>query len=201
MPLSLVSAQTLAIGAFNPYIITPEWLVKNKICEDEEVEIRFMPLIPLNQGLAFSFKEAQWQVDFRLLSVASRKENCGTSVAKVIETLPHTPIHAIGNNFHYACIKDDWGNSPLPSINDGLLTGLKEIGQVEQTRCTYIVRKDTVRIEVTVAIDEPDLAILFNFHRETKSAIEAQDAANLFDSDQQWSQTLLQDIFGQQVVK
>jgi hypothetical protein len=198
VPLSLETAQTLALGPFNPHIITPEWLVKNKVCEDAEVEIRF---IPLSQGLAFSFKEVQWQIDSRLLMVASRKANCGELVAKVVGLLPHTPVRAVGNNFHYACGKEDWGKSPLPMLGGNRSGALADLGRVEQTRWACVIRRDDVRIEVTVAEDEPGMAILFNFHRETKNAEEACKAAGYFEGDQRWSQELLRRLVGQEVAK
>jgi len=198
VPLSLETAQTLALGPFNPHIITPEWLVKNKVCEDAEVEIRF---IPLSQGLAFSFKDVQWQIDSRMLMVASRKANCGELVAKVVGLLPHTPVRAVGNNFHYACSKEDWGKSPLPMLGGNRSGALDELGRVEQTRWACVIRRDDVRIEVTVAEDEPGMAILFNFHRETKNAEEACKAAGHFESDHRRSQELLHRLFGQEVAK
>jgi hypothetical protein len=198
MPVSLETAQTLALGPFNPHIINPEWLVKNKVCEDAEVEIRFLPL---SQGLAFSFKDVQWQIDFRLLMVASRKENCGNLVAKVIELLPHTPVRAVGNNFHYAASRDDWSQSPLPMLGTARGGGLEDFGRVEQTRWGCVIRRDDVRVEVTVAEDEPGMAILFNFHREVKNTEDACKAAGHFDSDYRWSQNMLSRISGQEVAK
>jgi hypothetical protein len=198
VPLSLETAQTLALGPFNPHIITPEWLVKHKVCEDAEVEIRF---IPLSQGLAFGFKDVQWHIDSRLLMVASRKENCGEFVARVVRLLPHTPVRAVGNNFHYACGKAEWGRSPLPMIGESRSGGLDEFGRVEQTRWACVIRRDDVRAELTVAEDEPGMAVLFNFHRETKSAEEACTAAGHFESDHRWSQEMLRRFFGQEVAQ
>jgi hypothetical protein len=188
MPLNLETAQTLALGPFNPHIITPEWLVKHNVCEDAEVEIRF---IPLSQGLGFSFKDVQWQIDFRMLVVASRKENCGSLVRKVIDLLPHTPVRAVGNNFHYAASRDDFSKSLLPMLGGARYGGLEEYGHVEQTRWACVIRREDVRVEVTVAEDEPGIAVLFNFHRETKSAGDACTAAGHFESDHRWSQDML----------
>jgi hypothetical protein len=196
MPLSLETAQALAIGSFNPHIISPEWLVKNKVCEDAEVEIRFMPL---SQGLAFSFKDVQWQIDSRLLMVASRKENCGNLVAAVIRLLPHTPVRQVGNNFHYAASRDDWNQSSLPMLGSARDGGLGDFGRLEQTRWGCVLRKDEVRVEVTVAQDEPGMAVLFNFHRETKSAEDACKAAESFESDRQRSRDILGRLAGQEV--
>ena len=198
MPLSLESAQTLAIGWFNPHIVTPEWLVNNEVCEDAEVEVRF---IPLSQGVAFSFKDVQWQIDSRLLMASSRKENCGGLISKIIKLLPHTPIRAVGNNFHYAASREDWNESPLPTLGDSRYSGVDEFGKVEQTRWGCVFRKDDVRVEVTVAEDEPGMAVLFNFHRETKNAEEASKAAQHFEDDRRWSQDMLRRLSGQEVAK
>jgi hypothetical protein len=202
VPLSLETAQTLALGHFNPHIITPEWLVKNKVCDDAEVELRFGPV--LGPGLAFRFKEVQWLIDFQMLSVSSRKENCGDLVAKVVGRLPHTPVRAVGNNFNYACVKKDWGASPLPMIGDRRFGGLEEVGRVEQSRWACVIRNDDVRIEVTVAEvveAETGMAVLFNFHRDTKSAKEAVKAAKCFAKDCRLSKDLLGRIIRQQVAK
>ena len=49
--VTLELAQTIAIGAFNPYLIRPDWLVKFKICPDEPLEVR---LVPIGGGAVFS---------------------------------------------------------------------------------------------------------------------------------------------------
>jgi hypothetical protein len=77
--LRLEDAQTLAIGPFNPHIITPDWLVKNEVCEEEEVEMRFAPM---SQGTAFNFKKVKWQIDYRSLMVSSGEKNCGNLLAR-----------------------------------------------------------------------------------------------------------------------
>jgi hypothetical protein len=194
--LNLEKAQTLAIGPFNPHIINPEWLVNEGLCEDEEVEVRFYPL---QQGLAFSFKDVKWQVEFRLLSVESRSANCGELVAKVIEKLPHTPVQAVGHNFHYAGSKDSWGNSPLPMLGSTAREALRDVGGIEQTRWTGVFGIDGVRVEVTIAYEDPGIVVLFNFHRKAQSTAEATAAARQFEQDQRKSRELLDRLFQQGV--
>jgi hypothetical protein len=195
--LSLENAQTLAIGPFNPYIITPEWLVKQGVCADEEVEIR---VHPLKQGLAFTFKDVDWRIDFRLLVVASRKENCGELVAKVIHDLPHTPVRAIANNFSYACSREAWGPSPFLTDDNCRLPGVDTFGSVEETRWAWVIRSGDTRIDLTVAKEDSGMAVLFNFHREPKgSADEARRAAECFEIDRRKSRDLLQHLFNQEV--
>jgi hypothetical protein len=196
VPLNLEAAQTLARGPFNPYIIKPEWLVSNRVCEDDEVEIRFSPL---SQGVAFSLKEVKWEIDFRHLSVESLKSNCGELVAQVIDLLPHTPIRAIANNFNYACSKEEWGSSPLPMLGKSAAGPFSGLGQVEQTRWVCVSKVDGVKVDVTVADDESGVAVLFNFSRETKDAEESRAAAMRFEQDKQWSAALLRQLVAQEV--
>lgn len=200
MPLRLESAQTVARGFFNPHIISPEWLVKNEVCEDEEVEVQFFPL---SQGVAFAFnKDVKWQIDFRHLFVESLKANCGELVEKVIRLLPHTPIRAVGNNFHYASDKEPWTRSSLPMLGARGPDTFPELGRVEQTRWGSVSQVGEVRIEVTVADDEDGgFAVLFNFHRETKSAEESRQAALNFEDDKRWSERLLAHLLSQEVAR
>lgn len=200
--MKLEEGQALAIGPFNPHIITPEWLVKYGVCRDEEVEMRFAAM---SRGTEFNFNNLTWQVDGQRLSVGSNVENCGDYSAKVIELLHHTPVRAVGNNFHYSCAKDQWGDSPLPMIGTLGREDLTTFGTVEQTRwmglfsCQPPQVKSEARVEVMVALGHTGVVVLFNFHREMKSTEEAQAAARMFEDDLQVSRTMLQSLFNQQV--
>jgi hypothetical protein len=192
----LEDGQTLALGPFNPHIITPEWLVKNQVCADEEVEIHFTAM---SGGMAFNFKKVKWQVDFHSLLVSSSDQDCGDLAARVMQLLHHTPIRAVGNNFHYACGKEQWGQSPLPRLGTKGRDDLAGYGTVDQTRWAVVFFRDSTRIEVTVALSETGVAVLFNFHRETKDAQGAQEAARRFDADKRASRELLESLFNQRV--
>jgi hypothetical protein len=194
--LRLEDAQTLAIGPFNPHIITPHWLVTNNVCGDAEVEVLFAPM---SQGAAFNFKNVKWQVDARSLMVSSGEQDCGDLVASVMQLLHHTPVRAVGNNFHYACGKDQWGQSPLPMLGTKGRNELAVFGTVDQLRWAVVFFKDSVRIEVTVAQSEDGVAVLFNFHRETKNSQEAQAAAKCFDTDKKTTREMLKGIFNQRM--
>lgn len=196
MALRLEDGQTLALGPFNPHIITPEWLVKNGVCGNDEVEIRYTAM---NGGTAFNFKKVKWQIDFRSLMVGSTEENSGELAARVIHLLHHTPIRAVGNNLHYSCGKEQWGQSLLPTIGAKGWNDLAVYGVVDQTRWAGVFFRAETRVEVTVALSEAGVAVLFNFHRETKSSEEAQMAARQFDADKQVSRELLGSLFDQRV--
>ena len=196
MALNLESAQTLALGHFNPHIITPVWLVKNKLCDDGKVSFR---IIPQTQGGSFQFKDVQWLIDFQSLLIASPKENCGALTAKVLKKLSHTPVRAIGNNFHYACASDQWGDSPVPMLGNRGWDDLGDVGKVDQMRWAGVFFREKVRTEVTLARSETGFAVMFNFHRDTKQTNEARVAAECFEEDRELSGKMLKTLFNQGV--
>ncbi len=198
MPLSLVSAQTLALGPFNPHIIDPDWLIQNGICEDGEVELR---ILPLSNGLTFSFSGVQWQVDFRHLLADSLAADCGVLVAHVVRLLSHTPVRGVGHNFRYACGMDEWDTGQLPILGQSISDLLGNEGEVEQTRWACVLRLADARVEVTVAREAIGMVVLFNFHRETKGVAEAVAAAERFQEDRQKSQDLVRCLFAQEVTQ
>lgn len=198
MSLSLETAQTLIVGAFNPHIVHPVWLTSQSICANKDEEIK-MRVLPLHQGLSFDLGSAHWQIDFRSLLIQSRTANCGELASRVLELLPHTPVQAVGNNFHYACGKDEWAESPIPMLGEKAIAGSEEMGQVEQTRWGCVFRTEEVRTEVTLAYEDAGVVVLFNFHRETKRTEEAGQAADRFEADRQTSIDLVGRLFNQEV--
>ena len=194
VPLSLETAQTLALGFFNPHIISPSWLVKQRICDDKEVELRLMAM---SQGVGFRFKDVEWQIDLQSLMTASTKKSCGELAAQLLEKLHHTPVRAVGNNFHYSGTMADWGEGPLPMLGDKSWDALADVGKTEQLRWMGTFSQDSVRIEVTLGQSTDAIAALFNFHRDTKNAAEAIAAARQFDLDSKKSRELLEKLFQQ----
>jgi hypothetical protein len=204
----LEQAQTVAIGAFNPYVITPGWLVKYGICtRDGEVNIR---MVPLGEGATFEFGPVQWQVDGQRLSVSSadRSIDCGQLVSRVLTLLPHTPVQAMGHNFQFTATKAEWGARPEPRLGK---KGLEELEGAEQVRWSGVFRREDARLEVTLAHESGLVAVLFNFHRNMNLEIasaaptpeeqiaQALDAATRFRSDFDHSKELLGSIFEMEI--
>lgn len=204
VPLNLELAQTVAIGAFNPYVVTPDWLVRYNICREVEgVNVRF---VALGEGAAFRFGKVEWQVDNQRLCVSSSEWNidCGRLVSRVLELLPHTPVHAVGHNFHFSAPKSEWGGRPSPMLGR---RGLADFEEVDQVRWAGAFRRADSRLEVTLASEADAFAILFNHHRtmnleQIRRAKDAEDqiaqartAAERFLGDFDDSRGLLRSFF------
>jgi hypothetical protein len=196
--LTLELAQTVALGPFNPYIITPEWLARTGILPAGEAEIRFKVI---GEGAAFEFQGVGWEVDLRRLVVSSLEHDCGDLVAQVLNELHHTPVRAIGHNFHYSCSLPDWGDEPLPTLGGRTRADLSGVASLEQVRWTGMLRSEGARVEVTCVQGEEQVVVLVNHHRETdpRSRESVMLAAKHFRRDQESSEKLLRSLFNQGV--
>ncbi len=196
MALTLELAQTVAVGPFNPHIITPGWLVRWNVLPDQEVNIR---MAAVTDGAAFRFGRLEWQVDPRRLMVSSQTmdDDCGHYVSEVLRLLPHTPVRAVGHNFHFGGSLEDWGERPLPVLGQRSFEGLD---QAEEVRWMGVFRRGDVRIEMTLGRSPSTVVVLFNFHRNTEphNIEQAQAAAQLFRQDYEASRTMLRDLLGQE---
>jgi hypothetical protein len=206
--LTLELAQTVAIGAFNPYVITPDWLVRFGVYQRKgDCSVR---LVPLGGGAAFDFDfesmQVQWQVDNQRLSVASsdRSVDCGVTVSDVLALLPHTPVQAIGHNFHFTASNEEWGRRPAPMLGH---KKLEDFAGAEQVRWVGTFHRGETRVEMTLAYEADAVAILLNHHRTMnielarkadtaeKQIEEAKEAAKKFREDFEVSRELLRSLF------
>jgi hypothetical protein len=198
--LKIELAQTVALGPFNPYIISPPWLAKMKLLPEGEANI----LLKLfGEGGSFSFQDTEWEVSQRRLVISSLSQDCGELLAGVLERLPHTPVHAVGHNFHYSGSAADWGGSPSPLLGGKGRRELGEISPVEQTRWAGLFLRRDARVEVTVAQAEEQVTVLINYHRQTKpdDINAAIAAARTFQDDRGDASELLRRLVGQEVRK
>ncbi len=197
MALTLELAQTVALGPFNPFIITPEWLVRTEILP-RDGEIRFGLV---SEGAGFEFLGVRWEIDLSRLVVSSTKYDCGDLVAKVLDQLLHTPVRGVGNNFQFTCDPDSWGQGPLPTLGGKSQVELAKLVPLEQTRWSGVFRREDVRIDVTLVSGNEILTVLINHHRDTdprnyKTAIAA---ARQFVHDRKVSEELLRSLLSQEV--
>src|SRR5262249_37537647 len=169
-----------------------------KIQREGEVGINFKVL---GDGAAFRMQRVNWEVDLRRLVASSLHDDCGDLVAKVLEQLPHTPVRAVGHNFHYTGSDQDWGDSPIPALRWNAKKTPEEPMEFEQVRWTGTFRRNGTKVEVVVVADEEQFAVLFNNHRETdpRNAQSAILAAREFQRDREASEGLLRTLLSQEV--
>lgn len=188
-------------GHFNPYIITPEWLLRSSIISTKDkVDAVFRALA---HGVAFRIDRFQWEVDFDHLSISTQgTENCGALAEQLLKALPHTPVRAVGHNFEYACSLEEWGNGPMPMLGQLGPGALRDVGDEYQVRWTGVFSRRGTRLEMTVAHGLGGAAVLFNFQRSIESthAEDAAQAAGQFAADSAASKELIDSLLKSKVI-
>jgi hypothetical protein len=208
--VSLDLIQTVAIGPFNPHIIEPNWLDRVGICEkDKFAGFHYIPSTWGGRDTVFRFGRQEWQVDFTRLSVSSRspssidEDDTGKAVASILHKLPHTPVRAIGHNFHFTCKLDEWGARPKPHLAQSSFnkSGLESPQRTSWTG-NFIRGKANTNVTLSLINDAGIVVILFNHDHETnpEGHDEAIEAAGMFHADFEKTTRLLDDLFGIQWV-
>lgn len=189
--MKLETANIVLLGGFNPHIIEPHWLNKVGVCSDENDRYETEVLVGTGPQLTrFLAGGLWWEVSFEKLVVAVKAgiTSAGSPVAscrRLLQTLPHTPIRAMGTNFNFKFDKDAW-DGPTPSIDEieGLVASDGEI----QSRTTVIrsLREDGARVLFQLAVGVDSVSFDANFHRSVEGISMAQERLNDFDGDREF---------------
>jgi len=204
MSLKLTQVDTVVAGQFNPHIINPVWLVKQEIVEGEE-EAKYRGTVDISERetrFGFEVGGYRWQVsNYRLVVRSSSCEDPGPVVRRVLEDLPHTPIHAVGHNFKYESPLSEW-NAGLPQLGALSAERFRERFELRQAEWGVSLGCDGgVTLKVNVSVDESSAAISFNFHREAGSAEVASKHTEQFEADLDFSRSFLDDLLSQEESK
>lgn len=153
-------------------------MVDNGLLPDGPTEI-MQAVAPL-QGLPTKFKvgKVSWTTSLNRLEFTTDDEtiDLGSIAQAAIDKLPHTPIAAVGNNYH---VEAEDGIFAV-SIDGGLARMLPE-----GTALSFVVRVplgDGGVARVEIDEDTPKLAKI-NFHRQVSGAGEAKAAAGKWRAD------------------
>ena len=79
------------------------------------------------------------------VSSASPAVDSGHKVSQVLDLLPHTPVRAVGHNFHFTASKAVWEARPSPKLGD---LGMEQLEGAGQVRWSGIFRQNDTRLEL-----------------------------------------------------
>lgn len=131
----------------------------------------------------------RWTATQRLLEVEADGPDSdpGQFVKAVLEQLPHTPVQAVGNNFHFG-IEPSIAEPLAGLLGSALSAGLPSeefqlVGQSATLRLAAQTAHDAV-VNLTVESDGGSATLLkFNFHREVGSAEAAGKVGEFWQDD------------------
>lgn len=188
-------ASCVAVGRFNPAILTPAWMVKEGILPDDEAEIGQM----MGGGtLQFRLAGYMWQPSLSKLEVHAEGANLdpGEFVSQVLNRLPHTPLRGVGNNFALA-LGGTPGKQLYPLIQCPLvkLLATEEHENLALSATLALSHEKEAIIRVTLDADQEEVVGLsFNFHRDCTSASAGAEAARKWTADREEARRLLEKI-------
>lgn len=191
-PTPVQLASCVVVGRFNPAILTPEWLVAQKILPEGEVEIGQSFGSALLQCRLAGF---MWLATLGKLEVHSEAPNSdpGEFAAKILELLPHTPIRAVGNNFAVG-LPMGAGKSLFPLISCSLAERLRtpEHEMLSVSTTLALSHEKEAIIRITLEAEQGEVgAVSFNFHRDCASALAGAEAARKWTADRSEARRLL----------
>lgn len=190
VPLSPLTVRNcVVVGNLNPAILEPKWIVKEGILPAGDVAAEFA-------FAATGSKDASFVPRFRLgglawIPLAQRLEvqalddaaDAGLFVAEVLKRLSHTPVKAIGNNFHFE--PRERGEKLLSLIDCRGLRDFAHEGD-QQLGTEYGIKfsheDGVLNLSLTASLDRV-MEVRFNFHREMVDASEAAKAAECWRLD------------------
>jgi hypothetical protein len=117
MAFRFIKASCVAVGAFNIYIVQPQWLTSKGLIPPGDVGLEAKLDEP-----GFRFRSSQQRIQWLItpsrvaLETEDQEEDCGAVMAQLLKFLPETPLAAIGNNAHYEeLLEEDIPHPPFPT--------------------------------------------------------------------------------------
>lgn len=173
-------ATIVGVGAFNPAILTPQWIAKYglDLQPNEQFNVEMLaPVVGTAQPrfgfLGLSYAAGPRNFTFYVKNNDVESGNKSVEVfAKVLTELKHTPIEGIGFNFAFE-FKSNETSKALLVESDGLASVFSDDASIASKRWgNSILWEDTVVNIDCEAVGE-DVRIAFNFHHEILSVDQA----------------------------
>jgi hypothetical protein len=164
------------IGRWNTAILSPQWLAE-QVFKQPEIEIRF-PVLggapPIFRAGDIQIVVSNERVAFMPLKdsddVLTRIE---AAARHILQTLPHTPIQAFGENFHYSV---EGCPEPLASLlNLADADQLSAHGKMGAVSLVRTIDLDTRQLNLKIVYDH-SCRIELNYHYPAESELGSADA-------------------------
>lgn len=181
MQLQSEATSLVIIGAWNPAILSPEWLVKEvyKKPEGEQLpvtmEFASIPGMPPR----FTIMDTRFipNIDKLVISPHVFSKEALASIEEkaitILETLPHTPIAGFGENIGFTETNPTPEQLQLFRLNDNLAERFHITVENVSTTIKTSLKLNGCILNLSHQFSNGELKINFNFHYEVKSAREA----------------------------
>lgn len=196
------TADVVVIGAFNPMIIRPDWLIAHGVAGTEtpskEPQVK-LGLSEMSPFLHFSLGGLRWQVTDRHVILRSDGQvlrGANKILAKLLTLLPHTPLVAVGVNLHAIVPEREW-HAPRPKLSESLSVAVAERGRItEELHGFQVVRPDGALLNVSIRDSGDELGVEINYHKNTPSIETAMEAIDRLDDSLETAKQMVMQLCG-----
>lgn len=185
-----VTPPTLVVaGAWNPDILTPQWVASNamgiKLEQNFSVNVE-LPIGDPTQRPIFEFHDIRYRSMKNALTFFLNKEDKVAEsisvVANILALLSHTPVTAFGFNFQYE-VEDPSSKllNTFSSSNEIASFVDDENAETVKREWKASVKTNDNLLNVHALLEAVKVSINFNVHFEVTSAKEASDKLKVHD--------------------
>jgi hypothetical protein len=193
--LGLQSNTVVVLGAWNPAIVQPQWLLERKVVVAGSAEN--IAANPQTKGLFFQMDGVNWLIDEQRLQIwAPDKRDTGVYAARVLDLLPYTPIQAVGTNFFFQSSLRDWPREKLPQLGDWTLETAPKEFQFEQFLWGGTRRMAETSCQLNLTRAGETVSLNINLHRNVLDASRASEYAGRWANDWKCAREMVSQIFG-----
>ena len=164
------SYSIVVLGAWNPSIFTPEWVVSN-LADGETCDVQMAfpiddPTAPRRitfEGINFFPGRRQINLSPTTPDLGGMKK-CSAILVKILALLVHTPVSSAGVNFSFSEDNptEQMLSALLPSDSDSILGEYP----IKETKIHRVLKRgdDVHVLNFTIAQNDTGCALSFNFH-------------------------------------
>jgi hypothetical protein len=189
---TLQASNVEVVGKFNPFVVSPVWMLKQSIWRPDEIEIR--GTFPADQGGGLRFRGGHIEVEATQEHLQIENSGfdveCAEIAKKVMELLPHTPVRECTASFVYYD-PDDTGSglaqilqeqAPADPGHEILYWGM--VSSLE----------GGAQAETRVAVGGSGSTVHFSISRSAGDASQVVESLRLYQTDFDWCGRTMQKL-------
>lgn len=173
MRLDTSDTNVVAVGIWNPAILSPDWVARVVFGRPRGVEVPIEIEMPIRLGAPWRFTIDGFRfIPHRNRLVISPRETSAELLVRteqllktILRALPHTPITALGYNFHF--VEDEPREAhlePFTLQTRHLVDHLERQIEIQGQALVTSIRVEGRVLNLKREIDEGRVKVEFNFH-------------------------------------
>jgi hypothetical protein len=174
-------------GAFNPAILTPQWIAINALNYPNEQLVQVELLAPIGGGVGthrltfdhMSYTAGYKGTTFYLMNQSAEvRESVCVAIGTIMSLLPHTPMSGVGFNFSFRVEHPPAELLNLLQVHEGLNGALGDDTTVVNRSWANTLSYQESLLNFSCQLAGAEVIVDCNYHHNVSSAMEAAAIMN-----------------------